>query len=98
MTEKYIGKDGMKRRLYLDIEMATKKDQDDPDYHSIVDGVRYIPYEYVCVYRGKGDNNDICYESSREQTNIEISRIEKELQVKTHMEFLGGVGCIYIPG
>lgn len=98
MKEKYIGTDPMRRRLYLSIQPATKKDQENPDYQTTISGIRYIPYEYVTVYRGKGDNQDICYESSREQTEKEIARIEKELQVKTYMEFLGGVGCIYIPG
>ena len=95
--EKYIGKDGMGRRLYAGIDMATKKDQADPDYQIVSEGIRYVPYEYVSVYRGKGDDNDICYDSSRKLTEQEIVRIEKELNVKTKMEFLSGVGCIYVP-
>lgn len=97
VKEKYIGKDGMGRRLYASIDLATKNDQESSDYQVVVEGTRYIPFEYVTVYRGKGDDNDICYESARELTAKEIVRIEKEMNVKTQMEFLGGVGCIYIP-
>ena len=95
--EQFIGTDRMGRRLYASISLATKKDQADPDYQKVVEDVRYVPYEYVTVYRGKGDDNDICYDSARELTEKEIARIEKELNIKTQMEFLGGVGAIYIP-
>ena len=93
--EKYIGTDRMGRRLYASITVANKKDQE--GYPETFNGQKHVPYEYVTVYRGKGDDNDICYDSARELTEKEMARIEKELGVKTQMEFLGGVGCIYVP-
>jgi len=93
--EGYIGKDPMGRRLYGAITVATKKDQE--GFPEVFNGQKYVPYEYVTVYRGKGDDNDICYDSAKELTTKEMARIDKELNVKTQMEFLGGVGCIYAP-
>jgi hypothetical protein len=67
---------------------------DGTEEHEIIDGVECVPIEYVTVYRGKKDDNDICYDLAKELTDKEIARIEAT-GIKTKMEFLGGVGAIY---
>jgi hypothetical protein len=57
-------------------------------------GAHYKPVEYVCVYRSKTDDNNICYESSKELTDSEVARLRSEGK-NIISELLGGVGCIY---
>jgi hypothetical protein len=91
MVKQKVMRDGMGRKLYPDIEMA-----DGTEENTTIDGVLCKPLEYVTVYRGKHDDNDICYDSAKELTDKEVARIEAT-GIKTKMEFLGGVGAIYTP-
>jgi hypothetical protein len=62
--------------------------------YEIINGKRYLAYEYVTVYQN-AHTDRIDYEASKQLAQSEIDRL-KPLVFDVQSETIGGVTCIYV--